>query len=75
MSNEEVFEMIKIMFDKNSNYNEKIRIGKKLKDNNIIIKDLNSKIIIYNQKQRLIVPTIGKGYERKYLFDKFKITD
>lgn len=74
MSNEEVFELMKEMFA-NSNYNVKMRIGKKLRDNDILIKDLNSKIVVYNQGKRLIIPTISRGCDRKYLFDKAKITN
>lgn len=72
MTNEEVFQSIKEMFSE-KNYNSMMRIGKKLKDNKVEIKDLNTKLIVYNNDERIIVPTIGKGMNRKYLFSKSKV--
>lgn len=74
MTNEEVFDTIKEMFFA-STYTIVKRAGKKLKDNNVEIRDLNTKLVIYNNGNRIIVPTIGKGAQRKYLFNKHRITD
>lgn len=72
MTNEEVFVVIKEMFQ-STTYSNMMRAGKKLKTNNVEVKDLNTKLVIYNNGDRIIVPTIGKGISRKYLFDKHKI--
>lgn len=74
MTNEEVFDTIKEMFFATT-YTIVKRAGKKLKDNNVEIRDLNTKLVIYNNGSRIIVPTIGKGSQRKYLFNKHRITD
>lgn len=74
MTNEEVFDTIKEMFFAPT-YTIVKRAGKKLKDNNVEIRDLNTKLVIYNNGNRIIVPTIGKGSQRKYLFNKHRITD
>ena len=72
MTNEEVFKTISEMFSA-VNYSSAKRAGKKLKDNNVDIKDLNTKLIIYNNGERIIVPTLGRGTNRKYLFNKHRI--
>lgn len=72
MTNEEIFTIIKEMFSC-SNYNKIMKLGNILKSNNVIIKDLNNKLVIYNNNKRIIIPTIGKGTDRKYLFKKSKV--
>lgn len=72
MTNEEVFAVMKEMFD-SRNYNKMLRLGNLLKKNNVEIRDLNTKLIVYNGGDRLIIPTTGKGMDRKYMFDKYKI--
>ena len=57
MTNEEVFDTIKEMFFAPT-YTIVKRAGKKLKDNNVEIRDLNTKLVIYNNGNRIIVPTI-----------------
>ena len=74
MTNEEVFNTIKDMFN-SPTYSGQMRAGKKLKNNNVEIRDLNTKLIIYNNGNRIIVPTIGKGSDRKYLFNKHRIAN
>lgn len=72
MTNEEVFSKIDEMFHC-LNHNKIMKIGRELKDCNVTIKDLNTKLIVYNNNDRIIVPTIGKGMQRKYLFNKSRI--
>ena len=69
---EDVFKIMAEMFSSN-NHNKMMKLGKKLKNNNIEIKDLNTKLIVYNNGTRIIVPTIGKGINRKYLFGNSKV--
>lgn len=73
MNNEEIFDCIKKMLNSN-NYHFRMRIGKLLVKNNVKIKDLFNKLVIYNgNNEKIIVPTLGKGVDRKYLFNKHKI--
>lgn len=74
MTNEEVFQTMKEMFD-SSTYSAMMRAGKKLKANNVEIRDLSTKLIVYNNGERIIIPTIGRGTERKYLFNKSRIAN
>ena len=72
MTNEEIFLKMEEMFHC-TNHNRIMKLGKELIDENVIIKDLNTRLVIYNNNDRIIVPTIGKGKQRKYLFAKYKI--
>lgn len=74
MTNEEVFQTMKEMFD-SLTYSAMMRAGKKLKENNVEIRDLSTKLIVYNNGERIIVPTIGSGKKRKYLFNKSRIAN
>ena len=72
MTNEEVFLKIDELVHSFNN-NKIMKIGRELKESNVTIKDLNTRLIVYNNNDRIIIPTIGKGKNRKYLFAKHRI--